>query len=94
METHVGWVERLSDYLHKNLLWRLSGSNAVAAAWSEPWLKARSVSVEEVVLLHQQVNLSLLLLTPAALLPSTGLGDQVSQIPGLARRPAALLIHP
>jgi hypothetical protein len=32
METHGGQVERLSHFLHKNLLWLLLGSYAVAAA--------------------------------------------------------------
>ena len=83
METHGGQVERLSHFLHKNLLWLLLGSYAVAAAWPEPGLKARSVSVGEVALFHQRVNLSLPVLTLAALLLNAGLGVQVSQLRGL-----------
>jgi len=91
METHGGQVERLSHFLHKNLLWLLLGSYAVAAAWPEPGLKARSVSVGEVALFHERVNLSLPVLTLAALLLNAGLGVQVSQLRGLARRPVMLL---
>lgn len=91
METHGGQVERLSHFLHKNLLWLLLGSYAVAAAWPEPGLKARSVSVGEVALFHERVNLSLPVLTLAALLLNAGLGVQVSQLRGLARRPVTLL---
>jgi bile acid:Na+ symporter, BASS family len=91
METHAGRVERLSHFLHKNLLWLLLGSYAVAAAWPGPGLKARSVSVGEVALFHERVNLSLPVLTLAALLLNAGLGVRVSQLRGLARRPVALL---
>ncbi|HMB07063.1 MAG TPA: bile acid:sodium symporter [Isosphaeraceae bacterium] len=91
METHGGRVERLSHFLHKNLLWLLLGSYAVAAAWPGPGLKARSVSVGEVALFHERVNLSLPVLTLAALLLNASLGVRVSQLRGLARRPAALL---
>ena len=90
METHGGQVEKLSHFLHKNLLWLLLGSYAVAAAWPEPGLKARSVSVGEVALFHERVNLSLPVLTLAALLLNAGLGVQVSQLRGL-RRPVTLL---
>src|SRR3954452_20159135 len=91
METHGGRVERLSHFLHRNLLWLLLGSYALAAAWPGPGLKARGVSVGEVALFHEQVNLSLPVLTLASLLLNAGLGVQVSQLRGLARRPAALL---
>jgi hypothetical protein len=91
METHGGRVERLSHFLHKNLLWLLLGSYAVAAAWPEPGLKARNVSVGEVAFFHEQVDLSLPVLTLAALLLNAGLGVRVSQLRGLARRPVALL---
>jgi BASS family bile acid:Na+ symporter len=89
---HGGRVERLSHFLHKHLLWLLLGSYAVAAAWPGPGLKARSVSVGQVALFHEQVNLSLPVLMLALLLLNAGLGVQVIQLRGLARRPAALLI--
>jgi BASS family bile acid:Na+ symporter len=91
MGTHGGRVERLSHFLHQNLLWLLPGSYAVAAAWPGPGLKARSISVGEVALFHEQLNLSLPVLTLAALLLNAGLGVRVDQLRGLARRPAALL---
>ena len=91
METQSGQVKRLSRFLHKNLLWLLLGSYAVAAAWPEPGLKARSVSVGEVALFHERVKLSLPVLTLATLLLNAGLGVQVSQLWGLARRPMTLL---
>jgi BASS family bile acid:Na+ symporter len=91
MQAHGGRVERLSHFLHKNLLGLLLGSYAVAAAWPGPGLKARSVSVGEIALLHQPVNLSLPVLALAALLLNAGLGVQVSRLRRLARRPAALL---
>ncbi|MBV8318540.1 MAG: bile acid:sodium symporter [Planctomycetaceae bacterium] len=91
MERHGGRVERLSHFLHKNLLWLLLGSYAVAAAWPGPGLKARNVSVGRVAFFHEQVNLTLPVLTLAALLLNAGLGVRVSQLRGLARRPAALL---
>jgi bile acid:Na+ symporter, BASS family len=92
METHAGRVERLSHSLHKNQLWLLLGSYAVAAAWPGLGLKARSVSVGEVALFHEQVNLSLPVLMLASLLLNAGLGVQVAQLRGLARRPVALLV--
>src|SRR4051812_9323658 len=91
MDMHAGRVERLSRFLHKNLLWLLLGSYAVAAVWPVPGLKARSVSVGEVALFHEQVNLSLPVLTLASLLLNAGLGVRLSQLRGLARRPAVLL---
>jgi BASS family bile acid:Na+ symporter len=91
MGIHAARVERLSHFLHRNLLWLLLGSYAVAAAWPGPGLKARGVSVGEVVIFHEQVNLSLPVLTLAALLLNAGLGVRVSQLRGLARRPVALL---
>jgi BASS family bile acid:Na+ symporter len=91
METHCGRVERLSHFLHKNLLWLLLGSYAVAAAWPGPGLKARGVSVGEVSFCGVPLDLSLPVLTLAALLLNAGLGVRVDQLQGLARRPAALL---
>ena len=91
MATHGDRFEWVSHFLHKNLLWLLLGSYAVAAAWPGPGLKARSISVGEVALFHEQLNLSLPVLMLAALLLNAGLGVRVDQLRGLARRPAALL---
>ena len=91
METHGGWVQRLSHFLHKNLLGLLLGSYAVAALWPGPGLQVRGVSVGEVTVLHEKLKLSLPLLTLAMLLLNAGLGVQISQLQGLARRPLALL---
>jgi hypothetical protein len=93
MGTHAGRVERLSHFVHGNLLWLLPGSYTVAADWPGPEPKARSVSVGEVALFREQVNLSLPVLTPASLLLNAGLGVRVSQLWGLVRRSAALLTH-
>src|SRR4051794_12802009 len=91
MATHGGRVARLSPFLPKNLLWLLLGSYALAAAWPGPGLKARGVSVGQVDFFHEQVNLSLPVLTLASLLLNAGLGVRVAQLRGLARRPSALL---
>jgi bile acid:Na+ symporter, BASS family len=86
-----GRIAKVSRSFHGYLLWLLVGSYAVGAVWPGPGLKARSVSVGEVNLFHEQVNLSLPVLALASLLLNAGLGVQVSQLQGLARRPAALL---
>jgi BASS family bile acid:Na+ symporter len=91
METR-GWrIADISHFLHGNLLRLLLGSYAVAAVWPGLGLRARGVSIGEVTLFHEQVNLSLPVLTLASLLLNAGLGVEVSQLRGLARRPAALL---
>src|SRR4051812_13941805 len=87
----AGPVEKLSHFVHENLLWLLLGSYAVAAAWPGPGLRARSVSVGEFALFHEQINLSLPVLSLAALLLNAGLGVRVVQLRGLARRPLSLL---
>jgi BASS family bile acid:Na+ symporter len=76
METRGVRIERGSHFLHEHLLWLLLGSYAVAAVWPGPGLKARGVSVGEVALFHEQVNLSLPVLTLASLLLNAGLGVQ------------------
>ena len=91
METHGGRIAKVSHFLHEHLLWLLWARTPSAAVWPGPGLKARGVSVGEVTLFHEQVNLSLPVLTLASLLLNAGLGVQVSQLRGLARRPAALL---
>jgi hypothetical protein len=65
----------------------------VAAAWPGPGLEARRVSVGEVALFREQVNLSLAVLTPASPPFNAGLGVRFCQLRRLTRRPAALLIH-
>ena len=87
MATHGGRIARLSHFLHKNLLWLLLGSYALAAAWPGPGLKARGVSVGQVAFFHEQINLSLPVLTLASLLLNAGLGVQVAQLRGLALPP-------
>ena len=62
----------------------------MAAAWPGLGLKVRSVSVGEVALFHEQVNLSLPVLMLASLLLNVGLDVQVAQLRGLGR-PVALL---
>jgi bile acid:Na+ symporter, BASS family len=91
MESRGGRIAKVSRSFHGHLVWLLLGSYAVGATWPGPGLKARGVSVGEVNLFHEQVNLSLPVLTLASLLLNAGLGVQVSQLRGLARRPAALL---
>src|SRR4051812_17284469 len=91
MATRGGRIGRLSHFLHKNLLWLLLGSYALAAAWPGPGLKARGVSVGQVAFFHEQITLSLPVLTLASLLLNAGLGVRVAQLRGLARRPSALL---
>ena len=91
METRGGWVAKLSHFLHGHLLWLLLGSYAVAAVWPGPGLKARGVSFGEVTLFHERVNLSLPVLMLASLLLNAGLGVQLSQLRGLAKRPGGLL---
>ena len=58
-------IAKLAEFSHENLLWLLLGSYAVAAAWPGPGLKARGLSVGQVTLLHEPVNLSLPVLTLA-----------------------------
>ena len=82
METHGGQVERLSHFLHKNLLWLLLGSYAVAAVWPEPGLGS-AASRSGGRPFHERVNLSLPVLMLAALLFNAGLGVEISQLRGL-----------
>jgi BASS family bile acid:Na+ symporter len=91
MERHADRVRTLSHFLHKNLLWLLLGSYVLAAVWPEPGLKSRNLSVGQATFAHEHVNLSLPLLTLAALLFNAGLGVPVARLPEMVRRPRTLL---
>lgn len=75
------------------LLWLLMGWHALATTWPESGLEALGVSVGEATVIHEQVSLSLPVLTPAATLFDVGMVAQACQLRRLARRTTALFIH-
>ncbi len=91
MEERAGIIERIAHRLHANLLWLLLGSYALAAVFPGLGLAARSVSLGEIPLIHDRLNVTLPVALLAALLLNAGLGVRVSQLGGVARRPAGLL---
>jgi BASS family bile acid:Na+ symporter len=83
-----GPLIRLSHFIHKNFLWFLLGSYAIAAAFPSVGLWIKDVSLGQIPLTESRVSLPMALL--ALLLLNAGLGADLSQLSRLKHSLTAL----
>jgi BASS family bile acid:Na+ symporter len=87
MEKHGHPLGRFSHFLHRNFIWFLLGSYAVAAVAPQAGLAIKNVSLGRYYLFGESLHLSLPMLLLALLLFNAGLGVQTTQLRHLLRRP-------
>ncbi len=87
MDKHEHPLARFGHFLHRNFIWFLLGSYAVAAVAPQAGLAIKNVSLGKFVLFGDSIHLSLPMLLLALLLLSAGLGVQTDQLRHLLRRP-------
>jgi BASS family bile acid:Na+ symporter len=87
MNDHGHPLTRFSHFLHRNFIWFLLSSYAVAAVAPQAGLAIKNVSLGHFDLLGARVHLSLPVLLLALLLFNAGLGVQMEQLRYLLRRP-------
>src|SRR5262249_716141 len=90
MDERKAWLSGLSHFIHRHFLGLLIGSYAAAALWPAPGLQLRRLSLGEVALLGERVQLTLSLALLAFLLFSAGLGVQTARLAGLFHGPRVL----
>lgn len=83
-------LARFSHFLHRNFIWLLVASYAIAAAAPQAGLAIKNVSLGRFQLFGEHIHLSLPLLLLALLLLNAGLGVQTEQLRYLLRRPWVL----
>src|SRR5262249_33571633 len=84
-------VSRLSHFVHKNLLWLVLSSYAVAAVWPRPGESIRDVSFGTIAILGETTNVSLPTLMLTLLLFNAGLGVQTARLRNLTASPGSLV---
>ncbi len=90
MDGHERLLDKLSHFVHKQLLWLMIASYAIAACAPSIGLAIRDVSMGEVALFGQSMRLSLSMLMLASLLLNAGLGVRWGQIREIVRNPRLL----
>jgi BASS family bile acid:Na+ symporter len=90
MDGQEGPLARLSHVVHKQLLWLLLGSYAIAACAPAPGLWIRDVSLGEVALAGARTRVSLSMVMLGSLLLNAGLGVDPGKIRVLLRSPGLL----
>jgi BASS family bile acid:Na+ symporter len=91
MDDRTHPVARFSHFLHRNFIWFVLASYAVAAVAPEVGRWMRDVSFGDVSFAGERVRLSLPVLMLAWLLFNAGLGVRTSRLKQLLRRPLPLL---
>ena len=91
MDSHEQPVARFSHFLHRNFIWFLIGSYAVAAVAPAAGVAIKDVSLGRFVLFGETIHVSLPMLLLALLLLNAGLGVQTAQLRHLLTRPWILL---
>jgi BASS family bile acid:Na+ symporter len=84
-------VAHFAHFLHRNFIWFLLGSYAVAAVVPAAGLWIKNVSLGRFALFGESIHVSLPMLLLALLLLNAGLGVQTAQLRYLLRRPWILL---
>jgi bile acid:Na+ symporter, BASS family len=92
MDGHHSFLASVSHFVHRQFLWLVIGSYVVAALFPSFGLWIRSVSLGEISLFQERIDLSLPVLMLALLLFNAGLGVQTGQLRHLLRSPLTLLL--
>ncbi len=90
MDEQSGRMVHFSHFVHKNLIWLLVASYAIAAIFPSLGLRIREVSLGEFTFLSEKTRASLPMLMLALLLLNAGLGVQTSELRNLLRSPRSL----
>ena len=90
MGGHGHPLARFSHFLHRNFIWFLMGSYAVAAVAPKAGLWIKNVSLGRLDLFGESIHVSLPMLLLALLLLNAGLGVEMAQLRHLLRRPWVL----
>ena len=91
MNREQGWINELSHFVHKQFLYLLVGSYAVAACYPAAGLWLKDVSLGEIAVFGTRSKISLSMLMLAWLLLTTGLGVPISRIRQMLRSPRLLI---
>ncbi len=91
MNSGKGLLSACSHFVHKQFLWLMIGSYAVAACYPLAGLWLRDVSLGEIDLFGARSRVTLSMLMLASLLLTAGLGVQVGTIRQLFRTPGLLV---
>lgn len=91
MNREQGWINELSHFVHKQFLYLLVGSYAVAACYPAAGLWLKDVSLGEIAVFGARSKISLSMLMLAWLLLTTGLGVPISRIRQMLRSPRLLI---
>lgn len=91
MDSHAKPLTRFSHFLHRNFIWFLLGSYAVAAATPQAGLAIKKTRLGQLALFGDTLPVTLPMLLLALLLLNAGLGVQTAQLRSLLRRPWILL---
>jgi BASS family bile acid:Na+ symporter len=92
MDSHRTFLASLSHFVHRQFIWLVVGSYAIAGIFPAFGLWIRGVSLGEITLFGERTNLSLPVLMLALLLLNAGLGVQTAQLRHLLRSPGPLLL--
>jgi BASS family bile acid:Na+ symporter len=90
MDDHERMAERISHFVHKNLLWLMIGSYAVAAFVPTFGLWIRDVSLGDIDVFGSKTRMSLSMIMLASLLLNAGLGVSLEKIREMLRSPNLL----
>jgi BASS family bile acid:Na+ symporter len=91
MEKQKNPVDSLSHFIHKNFLWFVLGSYAVAAIWPTFGMWIRDISFGTITAFGETVRVSLPMAMLAFLLLNAGLGVQTAQLKNLVRSPLLIV---
>jgi BASS family bile acid:Na+ symporter len=91
MNGEQGSRNAVSQFVHKQFLWLLIGSYAVAACYPSAGLWLRDISLGEIAVFGARSKVSLSMLMLASLLLTAGLGVRVGTIRQMLRNPSLLL---
>jgi BASS family bile acid:Na+ symporter len=88
----AGLLTRLSNALHRHLLWLLLGSYLLATLWPAPGLALRAATLGEIPCFGERLRITLPVLLLAFLLFNAGLAVRIAQMGSLFSRPLPLLL--
>ncbi len=84
-------MEELARFIHRQFLWLVLGTYALAAIWPAAGLWIRDVTVGQFATSNEEIRLTFPVLLLALLLWNAGLGVHASELRHILRNPRALL---
>jgi BASS family bile acid:Na+ symporter len=84
-------MEKLARFIHRQFLWLVLGSYALAAVWPAVGLWIREAAVGQFAISNEEIRLTFPVLLLAILLWNAGLGVHAGELRHILRNPRALL---